>query len=524
VYLCELLAGGWEEISSAGPRSRAVRAAAGLSDPAAMLVVVTEPGEWVVQAYRFALDPTPAQGTVLGGHCHASRAAFNVMLAMVRANRDQRQAERSYGLGEADLTPALNWSAYGLRREWNRRKNVVAPWWAAYSKEAYASGCANLAAALTNWNDSRRGERAGRRVGFPRFKARHRAGLSCTFTTGVIRVEPDRHHVTLPVIGSIKTHESTRKLARRLEAGTAKITTATIRHERGRWFVSLTVHVQRSLGKPAHAPHGAPVVGVDLGVRDLVVAATPDGREVARIAAPAPLKRALRQLGALQRKAARQHGPREPGAPRTGPRRQPSQGWLATQAQIRRLHARVANLRADAIHQATTALAQQHQVIGAEDLAVASLARRGGVRKRGLNRSLADASLGAVSRLLGYKTTWYGSVLIRAGRRFPSSKTCSSCGAVKAKLGLRERTYHCERCGLAIDRDRNAAVNLARHALAEAQQTGVIAPGGSGPLDSGRAGHKTTPPGVAGGSETATRTGGSPPAPGGTATSQEVAA
>lgn len=266
------------------------------------------------------------------------------------------------------------------------------------------------------------------------------------------------------------------------------------------------------------------MIGIDLGVRDLLVAATPGGREVARIPAPRPLKHAQRELRALQRKAARQHGPREPGAPRHSPRREPSRGWQATMVQIRRLHARVANLRADAIHQATSALACQHEVIGAEDLAVASLARRGGARKRGLNRSLADASLGAVVRLLGYKTTWYGSVLIRAGRRFPSSKTCSSCGAVKAKLGLRERTYHCEGCGLVSDRDLNAAINLARHALAEAEDTGVIAPGGSGPLDSGRASRKTTPPGVAGGSETATRTRGSPPASDGTAASQEVAA
>jgi putative transposase len=261
-----------------------------------MLVVVTGRGEWVVQAYRFALDPTPAQGRALAGHCHAARAAFNLMLATVMANLDQRTAERSYGLAEADLTPGLNWSAYGLRREWNRRKNTVAPWWAEYSKESYASGCANLAAGLKNWTDSRRGQRAGRQMGFPRFKARHRAALACTFTTGAIRVEPGRHHVTLPVIGRVKTHESTRKLARRLEAGTAKITTATIRHERGRWFVSFTAHVQRSLARPAHAPRGAPVIGVDLGVRDLLVAATPAGREVARIPAPKPLKRAQDHL------------------------------------------------------------------------------------------------------------------------------------------------------------------------------------------------------------------------------------
>lgn len=448
---------------------------------------------WTVQAYRFALDPAPAQEKVLAGHCHAARTAFNVMLAAVKANLDQRTAERSYGLSEAQLTPTLNWSAYGLRKQWNQRKLTVAPWWQEYSKEAYASGCANLAAALANWNDSRRRERAGRRAGFPRFKSRDRAVLSCTFTTGALRVEPDRRHVTLPVIGTIKTHEPTHKLSRRLEAGTARITTATIRFERGRWFVSFTAHVRRSIGRPAHAPTGAAVVGIDLGVRDLLVAATPDGREVARVRSPKPLQRAQRQLQALQRKAARQYGPREPGASRSSPRRDPSKRWATTQRQISRVHARVANLRADALHKATIAFAQQHQVIGVEDLAVANLTRRGGSHKRGLNRSFSDASLGTLNRLLGYKSRWYGSRVIKADRFYPSSKTCSSCGTVKAKLTLHERTYTCDTCGLVIDRDRNAATNLARNALAQAQHLGVIAPGGSGPLDSGGADRKTTP-------------------------------
>ena len=100
----------------------------------------------------------------------------------------------------------------------------------------------------------------------------------------------------------------------------------------------------------------------------------------------------------------------------------------------------------------------------AEDLAVANMTRRkpgAGKGGRGLNRALADASLGELRRQLGYKTTWYGSQLLVASRWYPSSKTCSWCGAVKAKLALHERTYHCDACGLAIDRDRNAAINLA---------------------------------------------------------------
>ena len=81
----------------------------------------------VVQAYRFALDPTPAQARALASHCGASRVAFNTMLAAVKANLDQRAAERTYNVTADALTASLGWSAYSLRREWNRRKTVAAP-------------------------------------------------------------------------------------------------------------------------------------------------------------------------------------------------------------------------------------------------------------------------------------------------------------------------------------------------------------------------------------------------------------
>jgi hypothetical protein len=94
--------------------------------------------EVVVRGYRYALDPTPAQDQQLRSHCGAARFAFNHMLAAVKINLDQRRAESSYGIAEADLTPLLNWSAYGLRKTWNQVKDRVAPWWAENSKEAYA--------------------------------------------------------------------------------------------------------------------------------------------------------------------------------------------------------------------------------------------------------------------------------------------------------------------------------------------------------------------------------------------------
>ncbi|MET9228034.1 helix-turn-helix domain-containing protein [Lentzea sp. NPDC003310] len=173
----------------------------------------------VIQAYRYALDPTARQRSALRSHCGAQRFAFNWGLARIKANLDQRAAEATYGVPDDRLTPAVSWSAYSLRKVWNQAKSEAAPWWGENSKEAYSSGLANLATALTTWHDSRRGRRPGRAVRFPGFRGK-RAGSSCRFTTGAYGLTHDRRHVKLPRIDSVRTHESTRKLARHLERGT----------------------------------------------------------------------------------------------------------------------------------------------------------------------------------------------------------------------------------------------------------------------------------------------------------------
>jgi putative transposase len=180
----------------------------------------------VIQAYRYAVEPTAAQQAALRSHCGAQRFAFNWGLELVRANLAQRAAEVSYGVDVEALTRALPWSAYAMRKLWNRVKDTVAPWWPENSKEAYSSGLANLAYALKNWNDSKSGMRRGRNVQFPRFKGK-REKLSCRFTTGAFGLTTDRRHLKLPRIGIVRTYESTRKLARRVEQGTARILSAT---------------------------------------------------------------------------------------------------------------------------------------------------------------------------------------------------------------------------------------------------------------------------------------------------------
>lgn len=467
------------------------------------------PDGWTAQAYRFALDPSATQARALESHCGAARFAYNHMLEVVKKNLDQRAAERSYGIGEDLLTPSQGWSLPQLRMTWNQRKHEAAPWWPVNSKEAYNTGLDALARGLDAWSKSRKGERAGPVVGFPRSKSRHRSARSVRFTTGAIRVEPDRHRVTLPVVGTIHTVESTRKLARRLEAGSARILSATVSWRGGRWFCAFQVVVADKT-RPGRARRSAyPVVGVDAGVKDLLVVATPEGIEVDRIAAPKPLTAALDTLRVLQRRAARQRGPYD-SATRT--RREPSRRWQRTQARIGRAHARVSDIRANEIHRATTALATSHEVVVVEQLNVAGLLSGGGARKRGLNRALADAAFGRIRSQLTYKARWYGCELVVAPRTFPSTQLCSCCGA-KTKLALRDRTYYCRNGCPPLDRDLNAAINLAR--LSETTAVGQVRTGpGSSPAASSMAGdgrganQKTSPTtavaGPAGGDETST--------------------
>ncbi|GIJ25884.1 transposase [Micromonospora qiuiae] len=418
-----------------------------------------------IQAYRYALDLTPAQERAALAHAGAARVAHNWALARVVAVMNQRAAERTYGVAEVDLTPAIGWSLPALRKAWNAAKDEVAPWWRECSKEAFNTGLDALARGLRNWSDSRTGKRAGRLVGFPRFKSRRRP--SVRFTTGPIRVEPDRKHVVLPRLGRLKLHESARKLARRLDNGTARIMSATVRREGGRWHVAFCVEVDRADRVPA-CPGS--VVGVDVGITHLAVLSTGELVDNPRHLAAAQAR--LRRLGrALSRKT----GPDR----RTGQR--PSNRWHRACARLGRAHARVSNLRRDGLHKLTTRLARTHATIVVEDLNVAGM-----LRHRRLARHIADAGFGELRRQLAYKPQWNGGRLIVADRWYPSSKTCSGCGAVKTKLALSERTYTCTTCGMNLDRDLNAARNLA--ALAA-----EVEPAGSGPVAGRGADRKTRP-------------------------------
>ena len=395
----------------------------------------------MIRAFLFALDPTDAQVEAFRSHCGGQRYAYNFGLGLIRANLDQRAAERSYGITDDQLTAPVGWSAFSLRRAWNDAKNERAPWWRENSKEAYSSGLANLATALSNWSASKSGKRAGPRVAFPRFKGR-RARLSCRFTTGAFGLGTDRRHIRLPRIGTVRTHESTRKLARKVEAGTARIRSATLSYQRGRWHVAFSVELP---DPDPPAREGGRVVGVDLGITSLAVLST--GQVVPN---PRHLDAALTALRRTQRQAARRRGPDR--ATRT----EPSNRWRKTKARVSALHTRVANARRDGLHELSTRLVRKHDTIVVEDLNVAGM-----VRNHRLARHIAGLGMAELRRQLDYKATDAGVRLVVADRWFPSSKTCSACGAVRAKLTLAQREFVCQNCGTRLDRDYNAARNLA---------------------------------------------------------------
>ncbi|GHJ60925.1 transposase [Nocardioides sp. OK12] len=420
--------------------------------------------------FRFTLDVNDEQHHRLLAYAGASRLAFNHHIGRVKANLDQRAAERSYGVAEADLTPSLSWSKVSFINEMNAWKDGRAPdarvgvlddgtvvrglpWRDQVSADVFETASVNAAQALRNWSDSRKGTRAGKAAGFPRFKSKHRTTpkfrLRARSKEGAApSVRPTAPRVMrFPKLGELRVRENTRQLRRLYEKGRFHAYAAAFTYERGRWVVTITgvaapLHHQR---RNPTAPGRAPArVGVDLGVKTLAVAADEHGNTIKVWEGVKALQRAQARLKLANQALARTK--RDSGGRRKAARR------------LGRMHGRVAAFRRALLHSISSELAKTSAVVVIEDLNAAGM-----LRNRKLARHISDAGFGELRRQLEYKTAWYGTELVIADRWFPSSKTCSGCGVVKGDLALADRVYECGTCGLVIDRDLNAAVNLARH-------------------------------------------------------------
>jgi putative transposase len=318
-------------------------------------------------------------------------------------------------------------------------------WWQECSKKAYADGIAGAVDAYWNWQTSRAGKRAGNRVGFPRFKRKGHDRDRVCFTTGAMRVEPDRRHLTLPVIGTVRTHENTRRIERLIRSGRARVLAISVCRNGTRVDASVRVLVQRPQQPSVVLPESR--VGVDVGVRRLATVATADGTVIEQVENPRPLDAALRELRHVCRARSRCT--------------KGSRHYRERSAQISRLHRRVNDVRTNHLHVLTTRLAKTHGRIVVEGLDAAGMLRQKGLSgARARRRGLCDAALGTPRRHLSYKTGWYGSQLVVADRWFPSSKTCHACRHVQ-NIGWDER-WQCDGCSITHQRDDNAAINLAR--------------------------------------------------------------
>jgi len=434
--------------------------------------------------FQFALDPNAQQRILLDKCAGARRFTVNHHLARVRANLDVRSAEReAHGdVGETTepSTPSLSWSGFSFINEFNAWKNGQSDdsplnddgscglaWRHELPSDVFECASVDTARALENFSSSKRGERSGTPVGFPRFQAkgkvtpsfrlRNRATPGTAPSSQPVRFT-DPAHLRLPRFGPMKLFGPTLKVRRMIDAGRFHIYSATLSQRAGRWTVSLTgVAAELHRAERSRTNRHAGPVGVDRGIISLCVAADANGIPIESFEGVKILKQALVKLKAANQTLART----TPG----------SKGRQRARSRLARTHRKVANTRRHLVHQASRSLVDRCQILVLEDLNVAGM-----VKNRTLARSLSDAAMGELSRQLLYKARWHGVEVRVADRFFPSSKMCSGCGVVKDDLDLSTRTYSCGACGLIIDRDLNAAINLARWRPKEPSAVTLVVP------------------------------------------------
>jgi putative transposase len=418
-------------------------------------------------AFRFTIDPSPAQVVGLRRHAGASRFAFNQCLAMVKdalAARDR------------DPSVVVPWSGFDLINAFNRWKRSTAAgrilavdaagtatvvttglsWRGEVHQQVFEEAAVDCGRALAAWTASRRGTRPGRPVGFPRFKRKTGAvasfRLRCKTTTGRANIRVGDAHagartVTLPKVGVLKVREDTRRLRRMIRTGRAAIVSATLSYRTGRWTVSVTVQAADLHPATQHPPRRATErggwVGVDRGPSAFVVAADTAGRQVLRVADPPRPRRAM--LPTLRR-LSRQVSRKQRG----------SANRAKAAARLGRCHGRVRNVRRHFLHEVANRLVQTHDRLALEDLHTAGM-----LRNRHLAAAIADAGWADLARIIGSKQRWRGGQMVLVDRWYPSTKTCTACHTVAATVPLSTRIFRCQECGYRADRDLNAAVNLA---------------------------------------------------------------
>ena len=345
-------------------------------------------------------------------------------------------AKFAYNSALFDFKTDTQLSMYALNKRFNQKKKAF-DWTKAQDQRAAMYAVHNLGKAIDNWK--------AKRAKFPKFKKR---GCKHAYTTDEQAVRMEGKRIKLPKIGWVRTFEKLRFVG--------KIVSVTISRTAHRWFASVSVEVRPPIHRcPASSefvdwfasqveigtPHQIersiyPVIGIDVGISTLATLDTGTKYEN-----PKPLRRYERKLKREQRKLSRKVFL--------------SQNWYKQKRKVERLHYRIACIRKDGHHKTTTEIVKCASSIGIETLHVPNL-----LKNRKLSKALSDAALGGFLEKLKTKAENLGIPIMQADRFFASSKTCSGCGEKKDDLTLSNRQYHCSHCGMSIDRDVNAALNL----------------------------------------------------------------
>ena len=370
----------------------------------------------VTRGYKTELDLNNEQRTACLKHAGCARFAYNWGLARAIA---------------AYHATSKRPNAIQLHRELNALKKTDFPWMYEVSKCAMQEALRDLDNAYKHFFRRLQLKKEGKwkgKLGLPVFKKKSK-GIGSFRLTGSIHVFSDA--VQLPRLGSLRLKEKDYLPIN------AKVLSATVSEEAGHWYVSVRVEMDQD----APICTATTAIGVDLGIKTL--ATLSDGTTFEN---PRALKHAQKRLMRLERQKSR--------------RKKGSQNRKKTCRKLAKHHARVVHIRRNAAHKLTTQLVKHHVFVAIEDLHVSGM-----LKNHRLAQAVSDSNFGEIRRQLTYKAEIYGTHLVIIDRFYPSSKTCSSCGYVTPELALQERTYVCEACGMVLDRDHNAAINLLFEAL-----------------------------------------------------------
>ena len=381
------------------------------------------------RSHVIRLNPTPEQEVYFRKACGVARHAYNWALARWKAYRAEGK-----------------WAKMkDLKAEYNSIKGEQFPWCYEVTKCAPEQEFANLGQAFENyWRMKKEGtlpklkhpRKDGEEGGFPHFKSKKRDRLSFYLANDKFSV--DGYTLCVPKLGNVNMTEELRFRG--------KIMSAVISYRAGWWFVSISVKVEHEV-----PTHSGGAVGIDLGIKTL--ATLSDGMVFEN---QKHYRQGLGRIKGLSKGLSRKV--------------EGSQNWWKNSKKLAKAHYRVACQRQDTLHKMSTHVARTYVLVGLEDLNT-----KGMLANHKLAQAVSDASFFEVQRQLLYKAEQYGGYVQLVNRWYPSSKTCSSCGWIHDDLTLAERVFICHDCGLVIDRDENAAINIRKEALRLITDVPVVA-------------------------------------------------